>query len=345
MTAESKNLVDKFAANMPPQLWQDVHVAIALSGGADSVALLRATKELKTLFGGRGELFALHVNHHLRGDESDADAAWCVELCRDLSVPLQVLHGKVSKQADTDGDGLEAAAREQRYALLTEAAEGHGARYLFMAHTRDDQVETVLFRLLRGTGLRGLAGIAPNRPLTPSLTVVRPLLVCTRRNVLDYLTSFGQEYRTDSSNADRTLTRNRIRSELLPVLRADYNASADEALLRFAAQAREMYHFVEAQAHEKLGTGHEWLSDSGYSLNLTMFSEQPAVLVSEVLRVAWREARLPEQGMTHQWWSQLAKLAMGWFEAASVLNLPGNVRAEVKEGKLIVERDASNAPK
>jgi tRNA(Ile)-lysidine synthase len=337
LSAEFKNLVEKFAANLPPQLWQDVHVAVALSGGPDSVALLRAAVELKQLFGGKGEIFALHVNHHLRGEESDADAEWCVQLCHELRVPLQVLHGNVAAQAATDGDGLEAAAREQRYALLTEAAEAHGARYLFMAHTRDDQIETVLFRLLRGTGLRGLAGITPNRPLTPALTVVRPLLVCTRNEVLEYLTSLGQDSRTDSSNADRAFMRNRIRTELLPLLRAEYNTGADEALLRLSAQARELYHFVDLQARELWGTAREQVGPAQFAVRLADLSGASSMLVSEMLRIAWREVGLAEQDMTHDWWTQLAGLALGYV-SASTLNLPGNVRAEVRENVLVIER-------
>src|SRR5690606_37864975 len=151
------SLLQKFTTSVPPRLWRDVHVGVALSGGADSAALLLATSELKRRAGGRGEVFALHVDHPLRGAVSDADALWCEQFCSRLAVPLQRLTADVEARARQDGDGIEAAARAERYRVLTEAAEARGARYLFMGHTRDDQVETVLFRILRGTGLRGLA--------------------------------------------------------------------------------------------------------------------------------------------------------------------------------------------
>lgn len=344
MPAKLKNLLENFAENMPPPLWRDVHVAIALSGGADSVALLRAAVALKQGCGGKGEICALHVNHHLRGEESDGDAGWCQGLCQTLDVPVQVLDGNVAARAEVEGDGLEAAARAERYALLTAAAEARGARYLFLAHTSDDQVETVLFRLLRGTGLRGLAGIAASRPLMASLTLVRPLLTCTRREILEYLASLGQCFRTDSSNADRVFTRNRLRTKLLPHLRTAYNSQVDDALLRLAAQAGELQQFVETQAKDVLEASREWVTVLGFALNIANLREQPPLLVSEVLRIAWREAGFSEQAMTHEWWVQLATLATG---AASnrVLNLPGNVRAEVVGDVLVVERkDMSESP-
>jgi len=335
LDAQFKNLLENYADHLPPALWLDVHVAIALSSGADSVALLRATLAIKRICEGQGEIFALHVNHHLRGEESDGDALWCAELCGKLGVPVQVLEGNVTARAQAEGDGIEAAARAERYTLLTEAAESRGARYLFLAHNRDDQVETVLFRLLRGTGVRGLAGMAESRPLTPALTLARPLLCCTRGEILEYLAKLGQDFRTDSSNAAREFTRNRIRAELLPLLRADYNTQVDDALLRLAGQAGEMQQFVEQNARELLDTRRERVKVGEIVLRVVGLRDQPALLVSEALRLAWREAQFAEQAMTQEWWVALAALAMGGASNV-VLNMPGDVRAEVVEGVLVV---------
>ncbi len=329
------SLIEQFALDWPPHAWQDVHVAIALSGGADSVALLRATLDLKRQVGGKGEIFALHVNHQLRGQESEGDADWCAGLCRRLGVSLQVLRGNVAARAALEGDGLESAAREERYTLLTTAAGELGARYLATAHTRDDNIETMLFRLLRGTGLRGLRGIATTRMLSPSLTAVRPLLSCARHDVVEYLAALGQDFRTDSSNASRDFTRNRIRAELLPLLRADYNSNVDDAIERLADQASEMYEFVETKARELLGTASATASDGELTLQVSALSGKPLVVVREVVRIAWREAKLPEQAMTHDWWCQLADLAAGGASGV-VLNLPGNVRASVLGDVLVV---------
>lgn len=332
------SLLEQFVTTAPPENWRDIHVAVAVSGGPDSVALLRATIELQRQADGKGEVFALHVNHNLRGAEADGDAVWCKELCDQLGIALHVGSGNVAARAAEQGDGIEAAAREERYQLLTTMAESQGARYLFFGHTRDDQVETVLFRILRGTGLRGLAGIAASRPLTPSLTLLRPLLACSRGDVLAYLSSRGQEFRVDSSNADAMFTRNRLRTELLPHLRTNYNAGVDEALLRLALQAGELQALVEAQAKEVLESSREWQSSMGFALNTGTLRKFSPLLVSEALRLAWREEHFPEQAMTREWWTELAHLTRADASDA-VLNLPGNVRVELAKGILVVERE------
>lgn len=330
-------LVEKLAERWPVAVWRDVHVAVALSGGADSVALLLGLEELKRLHGGKGELFAFHVNHQLRGAESDGDAAWCIEFCRSLGLTCEVLFAEVAARAAVEGDGLEAAARDERYRLLTTACQQRGVRYLATAHTRDDNIETVLFRLLRGTGLRGLAGIAPTRPLTQSLSLVRPILSCSRTEVLESLALRGQTFRTDSSNASCDFSRNRIRNELLPMLRVELNANVDNALERLAEQAGEVNAFLEVQAQQLLENSCEWVTDKGFALNIATLNANPTLLVTETLRLAWRRTGLPEQAMTHQWWCQLADLAS---ESASnaVLNLPGNVRVERVDDILVIER-------
>ncbi len=330
-------LLNKFDDCLPPSTWRDVHVAVALSGGADSVALLRATSELKQAAGGKGELFALHVNHHLRGGESDEDATWCLRLCESLAIPLEVLNGNVAARAEAEGDGLEAAARDVRYTLLTEAAEARGARYLFTAHTADDQVETVLFRLLRGTGLRGLSGMSRRRPLSPALTLARPLLNCTRVEIIDYLTGLNQDFRTDSSNSSLRFARNRIRQELLPILRSEYAAQVDDTFLRLADQARELDEFVTTQAGHLLSSGAERILPGEFVIRTTEIADQPAILIAEALRLAWHEAGLAEQDMTHVWWTQLAELATSSTKS-QVVNLPGNVRGEIRDDLLVVRR-------
>jgi tRNA(Ile)-lysidine synthase len=333
------DLGEKLNEGWPAEAWRDVHVAVALSGGADSVALLHGLAELKRQHDGKGKLLALHVNHQLRGAESDGDAAWCSELCRTLSLPCEVMRAEVAARADADGDGLEAAARQERYRLLTAACEQRGVRYLATAHTRDDNIETVLFRLLRGTGLRGLAGIASHRPLTNSLTVVRPLLACSRAEVVGFLRTLGQDFRTDSSNSSREFIRNRIRNELLPMLRREFSSNVDDAIERLAEQAGEVNEFLELAANKLLGEAQCQVSSGAFQLNISAFGTRPSLVIREALRLAWRGAGLPEQAMTHQWWCQLAEFVKG-NASNIVLNLPGNVRVERVGEVLVIERSA-----
>ena len=136
---------------------------------------------LKKEASGSGTLYVAHLNHALRGSDADADEAWLKALCQRWNVPLELGRANVSEIAVQHGDGLEAAARTARYDFLRQTAERLGARFVATAHTSDDQVETVLHRLVRGTGLAGLAGIPITRPISPSVTLVRPLLDVRRR--------------------------------------------------------------------------------------------------------------------------------------------------------------------
>ncbi|MEN6451126.1 MAG: tRNA lysidine(34) synthetase TilS, partial [Thermoguttaceae bacterium] len=202
----------------PPAQWTELTVVVAVSGGCDSVALLRAMVALKT--GGAGRLIAAHLNHQLRPD-AHADERFVVELCGRLGVPCDV--GRVDVGASArGGEGVEAAARRARYRFLEETAGRRGARFVATAHTADDQAETVLHRIIRGTGLRGLAGMSRTRPLGHA-TLIRPLLGVRHAELLAYLESLGQPFREDSSNLDLHFTRNKIRRALLPRLEAGYN--------------------------------------------------------------------------------------------------------------------------
>ncbi|MFN8857863.1 MAG: tRNA lysidine(34) synthetase TilS, partial [Planctomycetaceae bacterium] len=207
----------------------------AVSGGADSVALLAVLRSLLP----PERLVAAHLNHQLRGAESDDDAAWVVQLCHTWNVPLVQECRPVATLSAEWGVGLEEGARRVRYDFLQQTALQQRCRVVALAHTATDQAETVLHHLLRGTGLAGLQGIPAERPLGRECTIVRPLLDVTRGDITAYLQNLGQDFRTDSSNLTLEATRNRLRRELLPHLRAEYNPQIDRALVRLAHQAAE----------------------------------------------------------------------------------------------------------
>jgi tRNA(Ile)-lysidine synthase len=308
---------------------------LAVSAGPDSVAMLRAALTLKKKSGGEGALFVAHLNHALRGGDADADEAWLKSLCQRWNVPLELGRADVTQIAARQGDGCEAAARAARYDFLRQTAERLGARFLATAHTADDQVETVLHRILRGTGLAGLGGIPNNRPLTASLTLVRPLLRVRRCDVLEYLASLGQDYRLDRSNTDLRFTRNRLRHELLPLLREHYNMDVDSALLRLATLARETQQLVADQAAELFP---QCVSiDRGVRIDCRPLLGQPPLVVREVCKMAWDGAGWPQQSMGFDQWQQLADLVR-IDGALPAVNLPGNVRVRRQAGLLIWER-------
>lgn len=226
-------------------------ICVAVSGGADSVALLLALHEANTAARdslGIG-LSAVHVHHGIRAAaESDADLAFVQDLCIQLDVPLHIHHADVPARATQNRETLEEAAREVRYAFFrTLIASGH-ADSVLTAHTLDDQAETVLMKLLRGAWTEGLSAIHPvilietaaSSSQVPTRTgrILRPLLSTTRSQIESFLQSRNQPWRTDSTNADTAYTRNRVRHELLPQLRT-FNPSIDQTLANLAELARE----------------------------------------------------------------------------------------------------------
>lgn len=229
-------------------------VYIALSGGADSVALLRAMLVL----GYRERLAALHMNFQLRGEESEADEHFVHQLCQKLDVPLSVEWRETTIYAQERGISIEMAARELRYdwfASLREQADRPEEVCIATAHHADDQLETFLLNLSRGTGIRGLRGM---RPLRPEAGIIRPLLDCPRALILDYLSHLGQPWREDRSNADTTYQRNFIRHRLLPLFE-ELNPAFRTSLQRTMEHLRA----TEALYEELLATYRERLFRDG----------------------------------------------------------------------------------
>ncbi len=206
-------------------------VGVAVSGGADSVCLLHVLSRLGPQWDLR--LTVLHFNHRLRGEESEADAAFVAELARRLDLPFRLQVADVRALARRAGENLEQAARKARREFFLDLLTRGELDRVALGHTRSDQAETVLFRLLRGSGITGLAAM---RAVTGE-GFVRPLLEVSRAQVEDYLTQQGLEWRLDSSNLDMSLARNRIRRELLPRLAREFNPGLEEALAQTATLA------------------------------------------------------------------------------------------------------------
>jgi tRNA(Ile)-lysidine synthase len=217
-------------------------VLVALSGGADSVALLLILRELER-DGAVVVAGAAHLNHLLRGADADADEAFCAELSARLGVPFLAGRVDVAALARAGKRSLEDAARTARYAFLERAADTLGADAIAVGHTKDDQAETFLLRLLRGAGARGLAAIHPRAG-----RVIRPLIDIERAALRDYLGAGGQAFREDATNADVSIPRNRVRHELIPLLESRFSPAVVGVLAREAALARDDEDFLQGEA-------------------------------------------------------------------------------------------------
>ncbi len=215
-------------------------ILCALSGGADSVALLLLLKELSGEMS--IELAAAHLNHGIRGAEADRDEAFCRELCEKNGIPFCSEKADVPALAKELGKGLEETAREVRYSFLSRAAEQLGCVKICTAHHADDNIETVMLHIIRGCGLNGLVGISPVRG-----NIVRPLLTLSKTELTDALAELGQDFVFDSTNAEDDATRNYIRHNILPHIYA-LNGSADKAFYRMCASLSIDNDYIEGKA-------------------------------------------------------------------------------------------------
>jgi tRNA(Ile)-lysidine synthase len=287
---------------------------VAVSGGADSVALLRALADDPPIPG----LIIAHLNHRLRGPDSDADAAFVASLYP--SLPHR--NGAIDVAAIAGGDNLGDTARRVRYDFLARVAREAGAGWVATAHTLDDQAETVLHRLIRGTGLRGLRGIAANRELTPGVRLLRPMLTVSRAEVIAYLRAIGQPWREDATNLDVALTRNRIRHELLPLLRT-FNPEIAEALGRTAAQAEEVYGGIEQVAGALLQAAERPRVGRVVVLDRPGLEAVASHCVRELLHLVWEREGWARGGMTLDHWQRAANVVQG---LAPAWDLAGGIR-------------------
>ena len=286
---------------------------VAVSGGADSIALLRGMLDNATVH-------VVHFNHQLRGEASDADAAFVEATANHFQRPITTVSADVTKLAE--GENWEATARTFRYDHLQRLAEELQAGWVATGHTADDQAETVLHHLIRGSGLSGLRGIAPIRPLTDNgVSLVRPLLNVTRNQVETFLTELGQEYRTDATNVDAKFTRNRIRHELRPMLRS-FNPGIDNALSRAADHFREVDDYLQQQAVQLLNHAARPKAGTCIVLDVNALAQAPQLLRCEVYRMVWRSMGWPIAAMTRQHWHRVDAVAVG---SATACDFPANV--------------------
>jgi tRNA(Ile)-lysidine synthase len=326
----------QLASAWPPADWHDLTVLVAVSGGADSVALLRALGAIR--LAGPGRLIVAHFNHRLRGAKSDADERFVVELCRSLGLECEVGRAEASLGA-AGGDGIEAAARQARYNFLQAAAERLGARYVVTAHTADDQAETILHRIVRGAGLAGLAGMPRSRSLGPAVALLRPMLGLRRSDVLAYLAELRQPYCEDASNLDHGYTRNRLRHHLLPLLAEQYNPQVAEALLRLGRLAGEAQSVILAHVEALLPKCLRCDGPSRLTLDCRSLATQPRAIIRELLVVAWRGQGWGEQAMGFDHWERLAELVLAGVQTS--LTLPGAVQATRSGEALTLEQIGS----
>ena len=243
-------------------------VVVALSGGADSVALLCVLLQLGY------PCIAAHCNFHLRGEESDRDEAFVRTLCEKMQVELHVNQFDTQAEARTEGISIEMAARKLRYNWFEQLRQQTGCQRIAVAHHQDDSVETFLLNLIRGTGIKGLRGIQPRNGF-----IIRPLLCVNRDYITDYLQHLGQSFVTDSTNLQADFTRNKIRLELLPLME-QINPSVSQSILQTAAHLAEVHHIYI----KEMEAGKNRVTDAaGINIERLMQEPAPQSLLHEII--------------------------------------------------------------
>jgi tRNA(Ile)-lysidine synthase len=308
---------------------------VALSGGPDSVALLDALVLLARPLGLR--LVAAHLDHGLRAGAAD-DAAFCVSLCQGLGVPIRTGRADVRARAQRDHGGLEQAARRERYAFLRRVCEDESAAAIAVAHTRDDQAETLLLRLLRGAGATGLAGMRLRRG-----RILRPLLAVSRADVLAHLRARGLAFREDPTNAELVQRRNRVRHELLPYLASHFNPRVREALARTAGLLADEAAYLRREADRLLArVARE--QDGVLVLRRAALAQAPPPLARVAIRRALAGAGgLRQLGAAHV--ERVLRLARSAAPAGRSLSLPGGRVVRFTREDVRLERTASSSAK
>jgi tRNA(Ile)-lysidine synthase len=315
---------------------------LAISGGPDSVALAHACVALWQQQR-MAQVTLAHLNHQLRGTDSDADEAFVKKLPVAWNAPQLRCHTRridVALAAQQRGDNLENAGRDERYRWLTEIAQREDAAWVATGHTADDQAETVLHHLLRGSGLAGLAGMTDRRSLTPVIDLVRPLLAIRRAQVMAYLQENQLIYCRDASNDDLSFTRNLIRHKLMPVLERDYNPQIVEVLGRTALQLREIQDELAKQARALLKNVELPRAGAVIVLKRAPLEAAGPVLVRESLRIVWQREGWPQGEMGFADWERAAALVSG---ASAGNDFPGGVRVRATDHVIQIERRDSRA--
>jgi tRNA(Ile)-lysidine synthase len=302
----------------------DAPIVVGISGGPDSVALLDFLVARRP----KSEIVAAHVNHGLRGEESDEDQRFVEELAAGLQI--RVMTARVDPVRR--GASLEESARKLRYAALRRIAHSARTRHVAVAHTADDQAETVLLRLIRGAGLTGLGGMHPHRTIH-GLELVRPLLTTTRAEVLDYVKRRNLAFRNDSSNQSTDPRRNFVRLELLPRIQ-QMNPSIQDTLLREAALFREADAHLGAEARRALAGLTLERTENKIELDAEGLLLYPRLLSKYVVRFALQELNGDILDLSSAHIDALHSLLTS--QPGRSADIPMGIRARRERGRLVL---------
>ncbi|MCP4253151.1 MAG: tRNA lysidine(34) synthetase TilS [Candidatus Scalindua sp.] len=311
-------------------------VLIGVSGGPDSVALLSLTYNTSRNNPPYSEIFIAHLNHSIRDRESDEDEQYVTALAEKYGAPLITEKRDIIEIARKRKISLEEAARDERYNFFESAAEKIGANVIAVGHNADDNAETILHRIIRGTGIIGVSGIRPKRKLTPisTISLVRPLLFTWRKDITAYLEEENLSYRIDSTNIEKDKLRNRIRLELIPHLEENYNAKIKKSLSMLGETALRNCDYLEAKVKalfEDVLVNRKSSLET-IALDINKLSESPQILQQMIIKEAIVRLDIPLKKLSNRNYKDILKtLNSRKTSAINVIKQYLNVRREGNE--------------
>jgi tRNA(Ile)-lysidine synthase len=338
-------LLTQLSSSWPHSRWAGYNVVVAVSGGADSVCLLRALVEINAAESSTGDLgdtgdndkklVVAHFDHRTRGDDSERDQAFVESLAKKNGLEFAAGSFEASKDNSNLNNGQtanEEAFRDSRYQFLTDVARQHQARYIALGHHAQDQIETILFRIFRGTGLTGLKGMPRQRVIDDSITIVRPLMDVDQRLIRNALMEWGQDFRSDASNETNDYTRNFIRNEVVPTIKSRFENTFDSAVLRLGHQASQQQDFLRTQVEPLLNN--VTFEPDLVSFDCQSLSGTHVVVVRELLSEIWNRTGWEKSQMSFEQFDQVALLILDQHRDEPGFHLPGKISCRKQEGQL-----------
>ena len=313
-------------------LQKNDRVLVGVSGGPDSVTLLCVLHSLKKEYS--LNILVAHLDHKFRGEESKADRIFCQELAKKYGLEIVFEEIDVPRIAEEKGISPEEAARFERYDFFKRAAKERGIKKIAIGHTRDDQAETVLMRLIRGAGMKGLGGISPVKEMQGFL-IIRPLIEISRKEVEEFISDSGLKFRKDSSNEKAIFTRNKVRLELIPLLEKEFNVNIKEVLANMAENLQAENEFLAKYARRKFNSVSK-IKHGEICIDLKKFKKQPDAVRKRILRAALEELKGDLRRLTYQHWKEIEGL-IDSRPVNSIVNLPTGISIKKDKNCLIIQ--------
>ena len=307
-------------------------VLLAISGGADSSALLHVMAALRL------DIYCAHINHQLRADEAQRDEEFVIEQCQKLKVPVITKKIDVRDYAKKSKLSIETAARNLRIEKLVEIAKSQNCVCIATAHHKNDNAETIIDRLIRGTGLRGLCGIWPAKKFADGITFIRPLLCATRDEIIQYLSSRNLNWCTDRTNTDFAYRRNFIRHRLLPALQNDSQSDIVERLAVLSKTSRGFYQMI-CRTADAIWSDAATMNENNVIVDSGKIANQPAEIKIEIVRRALSYLGAGEQDVTERHFTNILQLSND-----GCLQFPNHVTVHMQGGKIFFEKHLKTKP-